>query len=106
MEPNWTTARDLFERDLTVYDTPSGEDLPVSLEANDSGHEILDQDKGAQTDLPSTLEFSDAEGDSIEAWKDRPRRLRRQDATVTGSADLSGEGIFLHMSSFNFFTSC
>jgi len=94
MEPNWTTARDLFERDLTVYDTPSSEDLPMSLEQQSSGSKTFDQDKGVEPDLLSTLEFSDAEGLSEEDWQREGRpKLTRQDATISQS-DMSGEGTY------------
>lgn len=92
MEPNWTTARDIFERDLTVYDTPSGESMPASLEEQSSGSILLDQDEGSQPEPPSTLEFSDAEGLSQEDWQREGRpRLTRQNATISQS-DMSGEG--------------
>jgi len=67
----------------------------MSLETNDgSGHEIQDQDKGSQPDLPSTLEFSDAEGHSQDSWQREHRpKLTRQDATVS-QADMSGEGTY------------
>lgn len=95
MEPNWTTARDLFERDLQVYETPSGESLPVSLEEQSSGSMEEDQAEGdLPGDLPSTLEFSDAEGRSQDSWQREGRpKLTRQTATV-GTANLSGEGTY------------
>lgn len=96
MDPKIVTAKSLMAMFEEVYETPSSESLPASLEL-DSGSVVEALASGSQPDnLPSTIEFSDAEGDSFESWKDRPRRgLHRQDAFRDTPSE-SGEGTFVY----------